>query len=143
LDGETKYHKPARVIIKGVPHFHHTPCSFVLAPNTYEFAHYFHQALDKEALSTDTILARINRAGTAPLLRLRKRRPPRHSIPPSNWRREKIDQLKQSMMEMKEGESIPPATGYVPTVMDGPRPSISIYEFDRKNSDRRGHLYCQ
>jgi hypothetical protein len=47
------------------------------------------------------------------------------------------------MMEMKEGESIPPATGYVPTVMDGPRPSISIDKFDRKNSDRRGHLYCQ
>jgi len=90
----------------------------VLAPNTYEFAH------DKEALSSDTILARINRTGTAPLLGPRKRRPPRHSIPPSNWRREKIDQLKQNMMEMKEGESIPPATGYVLTVIDGPRPSI-------------------
>jgi hypothetical protein len=83
LDSETKYHKPARVKIQGVPHFHHTPCSFVLAPNTYEFAHYFHQALEKEALSSDTILASINRTGTAPLLRPRKRRPPTTPLDPA------------------------------------------------------------
>lgn len=71
---------------------------------------------------------------TAPLFGPRKgRRPSRGaSVPPRNWRREKIDQLKKSVMEMKEGKSIPPVTGYAPTTMDGPPPSISQDEFRRE-----------